>query len=129
MTQEQKGNTPATGSGSKLLTHFDNTDNVLTDASPTRELGPFSTRGIESILADLTTNKGCDLKFVPMSNLDDDGVPQREGKASTVASIAAGGGSELVSYSKIKSPFIKLVITKTEAGDMDVYYGEISGGL
>lgn len=100
---------PAVGSNLRAMSQI-----PLTDASPTYTVTIY-TAGAGSIGGDLVADKGCTLVVTP---LPVDGDTGTTGKDSDTVTIADGGASERWIYSNLLAPWVKITVTKTEAGDM-----------
>lgn len=83
----------------------------LTDAAATAVL-TFDTDGVQTLLIDVTSDKGCTVDVVRY--LDQDGGI--EGKPSTQGVVADGGPSNSFKYPDVGCKAVKVTITKTEAG-------------
>ncbi|KFZ25658.1 MAG: hypothetical protein KQ78_02151 [Candidatus Izimaplasma bacterium HR2] len=96
---------------------------VLTDAAATRDYY-FNTTNFSSIIVDIITTRGATVIVYPLPLEDNLTVV---GKASDTTTIADDGDSERVKYSDVAAPNTKIVVTKTQAGDMTNYVFSVHG--
>jgi len=96
---------------------------LLTDASAT-----FSqivdTSNVATLVVDVNIDKGSTIVVTPVLSDTDD---TRLGKASVTTTIPVSGSIERVIYNDVLSLRMKVVITKTEAGDATTTQITITG--
>lgn len=95
----------------------------MTDAAATRTYY-FNTTNFSSVIFDIITTRGTTVVIYPLPLEGDLTVV---GKASDTTTIADGGGTERTKYTDIAAPNIKVVVTKTQAGDTTNYLFSIHG--
>jgi len=96
---------------------------VLTDASSTYTT-TVDTLASKDILVDIVATKGCTVVVTPVLNTDGTAI---EGTDSDTGTVADGGSSGRFVYSDFGSPRAKVVVTKTELGDMTSFSLSIRG--
>lgn len=96
---------------------------VLTDAVTTRT-HIVNTQGARDLMVAITSDKGCTVIVTPIDDLDDNTAL---GLASTTGTVADSGSSNRFLYESIAAPRAKVVITKTESGDMTSFRCSIRG--
>lgn len=97
--------------------------NIITDTEGSRTYY-FNTDNLSSIVIDIISDKGSTIVATPLLIQNDWSV---EGKPSDTLTIASGGGVDKMKYSDVTAPNIKIVVTKTEGGDMASYTFSVHG--
>lgn len=108
--------------GSRLLAPLDKTT-VLTDLAPTIEY-TVQTTYITDLVVDITIDKGATVVITPLLDVD---VLATTGVPSATLTIAVLGDTDRAIYTKIASPYAKVTVTKTEAGDTSSFFLSIRG--
>lgn len=109
---EQKNHFRETYGGSVLL---DLREIPLTDASPTYSVTKDAAH-VGDLMVDMVADKGCNVVVTPVHVADDDS--EFDGLAGDALAIADGGGKVRGKYSDLGAKKVKVVATKTEAGNM-----------